>query len=137
MLGNVTRLQCSKMTKVNWSTNIDQIKSVAFWTFPVTFIISFSNLNSHIYSFRKNRKMSIVSYLKTLVPLHIIFFYVFLTSGLIVNFIQFCTLPIWVFNIKFYRKINTYLAYMFWISELFVWFNTDKWPKIILTVYSK
>lgn len=58
----------------------------------------------------------IKAFLKTLVPFHIVFFYVFLTSGLIVNFIQFLTLVIWPFNKKLYRKINQFLAYSHWIN---------------------
>jgi len=60
--------------------------------------------------------MAIRAFLKTLVPFHIIFFYQFIASGLIVNFLQLLSLVIWPFNKKLYRKINLWLAYSFWCN---------------------
>lgn len=45
------------------------------------------------------------------------FVYIFLTSGLIVNFLQLCTWPIWPLNKQLYRKINCYLALTIWSRE--------------------
>jgi lysophosphatidic acid acyltransferase/lysophosphatidylinositol acyltransferase len=60
---------------------------------------------------------AILSYFKTLIPIHVILLYVFLTSGLFVNFLQLLTLFIWPFNKQLYRKINCNLAYLFWSSN--------------------
>ncbi len=60
--------------------------------------------------------MTIVGIFKSLLPIQLILFYVFLTSGLIVNFVQFLTLVVWPFNKPLYRKINANLAYCFWTS---------------------
>lgn len=38
----------------------------------------------------------------------------FIASGLIVNFVQLLTLVIWPFNKQLYRRVNRYLAYLFW-----------------------
>lgn len=40
--------------------------------------------------------------------------YIFLVSGLIVNFLQLCTCVIWPLNKQLYRKINSYLALTIW-----------------------
>lgn len=40
--------------------------------------------------------------------------YVFIVSGLIVNFLQLCSCIIWPFSKELYRKINCYLALAIW-----------------------
>jgi len=40
--------------------------------------------------------------------------YIFITSGLIINFLQLCSCVIWPFNRELYRKINCYLALGIW-----------------------
>ena len=59
----------------------------------------------------------IIAKLKRSLPSQLLLFYLFLASGLIVNFLQFCSCIIWPFNKPLYRRINTFLAYLFW-SEL-------------------
>ena len=43
--------------------------------------------------------------------------YIFLVSGLIINFLQLCSCLIWPFNRELYRKINCYLALGIWSRE--------------------
>lgn len=43
--------------------------------------------------------------------------YVFIVSGLIVNFLQLCSCVIWPFNKQLYRKVNCYLALAIWSRE--------------------
>jgi len=45
--------------------------------------------------------------------------YVFLISGLIINFLQLCSCVIWPFNKELYRKINCYLALGIWSREYY------------------
>jgi lysophosphatidic acid acyltransferase/lysophosphatidylinositol acyltransferase len=45
--------------------------------------------------------------------------YVFLVSGLIINFLQLCSCVIWPFNKELYRKVNCYLALAIWSREYF------------------
>lgn len=45
--------------------------------------------------------------------------YIFLVSGLIVNFLQLCTCVIWPLNKQLYRKINSYLALTIWSRKCF------------------
>ncbi|CAF1179516.1 unnamed protein product [Rotaria sordida] len=40
--------------------------------------------------------------------------YIFLVSGLIINFLQLCSCIIWPFSKELYRKINRYLALGIW-----------------------
>jgi hypothetical protein len=51
----------------------------------------------------------------------IIFFlsYIFLVSGLIINFFQLCSCIIWPFNKALFRKINCYLALGIWSREYY------------------
>lgn len=53
-------------------------------------------------------------YFKTLILAHVILFYIFVSSGLIVNFLQLISLVVWPFSKQLYRKINCHLAYLFW-----------------------
>jgi lysophosphatidic acid acyltransferase/lysophosphatidylinositol acyltransferase len=43
--------------------------------------------------------------------------YVFIVSGLLVNFLQLCSWVIWPFSKELYRKINCYLALGIWSRE--------------------
>jgi hypothetical protein len=47
----------------------------------------------------------------------IVFSYIFLVSGLIINFLQLCSCIIWPFNKQLFRKINCYLALGIWSRE--------------------
>lgn len=60
--------------------------------------------------------MTIIKFIKTLMPAQFLLFYVFFMTGLVVNFLQLLTLLIWPFNIKLYRKLNIWLAYSFWTN---------------------
>ena len=58
-------------------------------------------------------------FIKGLPWVQFVLVYIFITSGLIINFLQLLTLVIWPFNKKLYRKVNIHLAYCFWSSNLF------------------
>jgi lysophosphatidic acid acyltransferase/lysophosphatidylinositol acyltransferase len=47
--------------------------------------------------------------------------YIFLVSGLIINFLQLCSCIIWPFNKQLFRKINCYLALGIWSREYINW----------------
>ncbi|XP_017316972.2 1-acyl-sn-glycerol-3-phosphate acyltransferase delta isoform X1 [Ictalurus punctatus] len=55
--------------------------------------------------------MGLFGLLKMQFVCHLIICYVFLVSGLIVNFLQLCTLPLWSINKQLARKVNCRLAY--------------------------
>ncbi|XP_061766408.1 1-acyl-sn-glycerol-3-phosphate acyltransferase delta isoform X2 [Nerophis ophidion] len=55
--------------------------------------------------------MSLVQLLKCHFLSHLILCYVFLVSGLIVNLLQLCTLPLWLLSKQLARKVNCRLAY--------------------------
>lgn len=42
---------------------------------------------------------------------HLIICYVFLVSGLIINLVQICTLPLWLLNKQVARRVNIRLGY--------------------------
>lgn len=58
-----------------------------------------------------SRRMGLLQFLKSQFLCHLIMCYVFLVSGLIVNLIQICTLPLWLVSKQLARKINIRLAY--------------------------
>ncbi|CAO2628741.1 hypothetical protein LEMLEM_LOCUS20147 [Lemmus lemmus] len=55
--------------------------------------------------------MDLVGLLKSQFLCHLVFCYVFIASGLIVNAIQLCTLVLWPINKQLFRKINGRLCY--------------------------
>uniref|UniRef100_E9Q2W7 1-acylglycerol-3-phosphate O-acyltransferase 4 n=1 Tax=Mus musculus TaxID=10090 RepID=E9Q2W7_MOUSE len=55
--------------------------------------------------------MDLIGLLKSQFLCHLVFCYVFIASGLIVNAIQLCTLVIWPINKQLFRKINARLCY--------------------------
>ncbi|XP_060229636.1 1-acyl-sn-glycerol-3-phosphate acyltransferase delta isoform X1 [Meriones unguiculatus] len=55
--------------------------------------------------------MDLIGLLKSQFLCHLVFCYVFIASGLIVNAIQLCTLAIWPINKQLFRKINGRLCY--------------------------
>ncbi|KAI4567577.1 hypothetical protein MJT46_008790 [Ovis ammon polii x Ovis aries] len=55
--------------------------------------------------------MDLVALLKSHFLCHLIFCYVFIASGLIINTIQLCTLLLWPVNKQLFRKINCRLSY--------------------------
>uniref|UniRef100_G1NIC7 1-acyl-sn-glycerol-3-phosphate acyltransferase delta n=3 Tax=Meleagris gallopavo TaxID=9103 RepID=G1NIC7_MELGA len=72
--------------------------------------------------------MDIVGFLKSQFICHLLICYIFIVSGLIINFIQLFTLILWPINKQLFRKINCRLAYC--ISSQMVmllewWSGTD------------
>ena len=57
------------------------------------------------------RAMGLWQVLKSQFLCHLIICYVFLVSGLIVNMVQICTLPLWLLNKQVARRINIRLGY--------------------------
>lgn len=55
--------------------------------------------------------MDLIGLLKSQFLCHLVFCYVFIASGLIVNAIQLCTLVLWPINKQLFRKINGRLCY--------------------------
>lgn len=58
--------------------------------------------------------MGVWGFLKTQFVVHLLIGFVFVISGLIINFLQLCTLPLWGVNKQLYRRINCRLAYSLW-----------------------
>ena len=61
--------------------------------------------------------MGLMGYIKTLFVLQLLMGFVFVVSGLIINFIQLCTCLLWPFNKQLYRRINCRLSYSLWSRE--------------------
>uniref|UniRef100_A0A8D2JGZ8 1-acylglycerol-3-phosphate O-acyltransferase 4 n=1 Tax=Sciurus vulgaris TaxID=55149 RepID=A0A8D2JGZ8_SCIVU len=55
--------------------------------------------------------MDLVGLLKSQFLCHLVFCYVFIASGLIVNTIQLCTLVLWPIDKQLFRRINCRLSY--------------------------
>ncbi|KAL2083023.1 hypothetical protein ACEWY4_020796 [Coilia grayii] len=55
--------------------------------------------------------MGLLQLLKGQFLCHLLIFYVFLVSGLLVNLLQLCTLPLWALNRQLARRINCRLGY--------------------------
>lgn len=69
------------------------------------------------------RTMGLVQLLKSQFLCHLVICYVFLVSGVIVNLLQLCTLPLWLINKQLYRRINIRLGYCissrkYWVIAL-------------------
>ncbi|CAG6017456.1 unnamed protein product [Menidia menidia] len=60
---------------------------------------------------RLERRMGLLQLLKSQLVCHLILCYVFLASGLIVNLLQLCTLPLWLVSKQLARRVNIRLAY--------------------------
>nr|DBA34650.1 TPA: hypothetical protein GDO54_002196 [Pyxicephalus adspersus] len=58
--------------------------------------------------------MGLWGFLKTQFVVHLLIGFVFVISGLIINFLQLCTLPLWGVNKQLYRRINCRLSYSLW-----------------------
>ena len=61
--------------------------------------------------------MALLAYLKSLFILQLLMGFVFVVSGLIINFIQLCTCVLWPINKQLYRTINCRLSYSLWSRE--------------------
>lgn len=57
------------------------------------------------------RSMGLWQVLKSQFLCHLIICYVFLVSGLIINVVQICTLPLWLLNKQLARRVNVRLGY--------------------------
>lgn len=55
--------------------------------------------------------MGLLQLLKSQFLFHLIICYVFLVSGLVINLLQLCTLPLWMVNKQLARRVNVRLAY--------------------------
>ncbi|KAG7253140.1 hypothetical protein CRUP_002313, partial [Coryphaenoides rupestris] len=72
--------------------------------------------------------MGLLYYLKSLFILQLLMGFVFVVSGLIINFIQLCTCVLWPFNKQLYRRINCRLSYSLWsqlVMMLEWWSGTE------------
>lgn len=61
--------------------------------------------------------MGLLAYLKTQFVVHLLIGFVFVVSGLVINFAQLCTLALWPLNKQLYRRLNCRLAYSLWSRE--------------------
>lgn len=61
--------------------------------------------------------MGLLAWLKTQFVVHVLIGFVFVVSGLIINFVQLCTLVLWPVNKQLYRRLNCRLAYSLWSRE--------------------
>lgn len=61
--------------------------------------------------------MGLLAYLKTQFIVHLLIGFVFVGSGLVINFVQLCTLVLWPLNKQLYRRLNCRLAYSLWSRE--------------------
>lgn len=55
--------------------------------------------------------MGLVQLLKSQFVFHLLMIYVFMVSGVIVNVLQLCTLPLWLVSKRLARKVNVRLGY--------------------------
>ncbi|XP_066553404.1 1-acyl-sn-glycerol-3-phosphate acyltransferase delta [Amia ocellicauda] len=55
--------------------------------------------------------MGVLQFVKSQFLCHLLICYVFLASGLIINFLQLFTLPLWPIDKQLYRKVNCRLGY--------------------------
>ncbi|KAF6723719.1 1-acyl-sn-glycerol-3-phosphate acyltransferase delta [Oryzias melastigma] len=55
--------------------------------------------------------MGLLSTLKSQFICHLIICYVFLASGILINLLQVCTLPVWLVSKQLFRRINIRLGY--------------------------
>ncbi|KAK7902165.1 hypothetical protein WMY93_018934 [Mugilogobius chulae] len=58
-----------------------------------------------------NAKMGLMQMLQSQFFFHLLMVYVFMASGILVNLLQLCTLPLWVVNKQLARKVNIRLGY--------------------------
>ncbi|XP_036616372.1 1-acyl-sn-glycerol-3-phosphate acyltransferase gamma-like [Trichosurus vulpecula] len=63
--------------------------------------------------------MSALRFPKIYAVVLLVFGLVFVFSGLVINFLQLCSLALWPLNKNLYRKVNCLLTYSFW-SQLIV-----------------
>lgn len=91
-------------------------------TLPLTLRCCFSSFRTVILSDGPCTRfwvviMGFIAFLKTQFIVHLLIGFVFVVSGLIINFIQLCTLVLWPINKQLYRRVNCRLAYSLWSRE--------------------
>lgn len=72
------------------------------------------------------RTMGLLQLLKSQFLCHLIICYVFLVSGLIINLLQLCTLPLWLVNKQLARRVNTRLGYCISSRKYTSWYYQKK-----------
>ncbi|XP_032829263.2 1-acyl-sn-glycerol-3-phosphate acyltransferase delta [Petromyzon marinus] len=77
--------------------------------------------------------MGLSSFIKSQFVLHLLIGYIFLVSGLIVNLLQLCTLPLWPINRSLYRHVNCRLAYSHWSQLVLL---LEWWSGTSCTIYT-
>ncbi|KAM3935768.1 1-acyl-sn-glycerol-3-phosphate acyltransferase gamma isoform 1-T2 [Leptodactylus fuscus] len=77
--------------------------------------------------------MGIWGFLKTQFVVHLLIGFVFVVSGLIINFLQLCTLPLWGYNKQLYRRINCRMSYSLWSQLVML---LEWWSGTQCTLYS-
>lgn len=55
--------------------------------------------------------MGLLQLLKSQFLCHLVMCYVFLVSGVIINLLQLCTLPLWLVSKQLARRVNIRLSY--------------------------
>lgn len=89
--------------------------------------------------------MGLLAYLKTQFVVHLLIGFVFVVSGLVINFTQLCTLALWPFSKHLYRRINCRLAYSLWSRKwprpagrcVGAWGRGRRWGKLLLPGLSR
>jgi lysophosphatidic acid acyltransferase/lysophosphatidylinositol acyltransferase len=65
-------------------------------------------------------------------PVQFTFLYIFLASGLTVNFLQLLSCVVWPFSKSLYRIINRNLAYLMWSN---ITFSAQHWAQCECDLY--
>jgi lysophosphatidic acid acyltransferase/lysophosphatidylinositol acyltransferase len=65
-------------------------------------------------------------------PVQFIFLYIFLGSGFIVNFLQLLSCVVWPFSKSLYRRVNRFLAYIFWSN---ITWSAQHWANCTCDLY--
>lgn len=76
--------------------------------------------------------MALLAYLKSLFILQLLMGFVFVVSGLIINFVQLCTCVLWPINKQLYRRINCRLSYSLWSREYTSVLSLLHYPHVIV-----
>lgn len=67
--------------------------------------------------------MDLIGLLKSQFLCHLVFCYVFIASGLIINTIQLFTLILWPINKQLFRKVNCRLSYCISSRKKFTYYS--------------
>lgn len=72
--------------------------------------------------------MGLLQMLKSQFLTHLLMCYVFLLSGLIINLLQICTLPLWLVSKQLARRVNIRLGYCI---------SSREWPQTLTQIREK